>query len=737
MKTKIGRIVTVSIFVLLFFTGLVCVAGAVPAKPGSGHETDACPSHMRTRLLPQQVAAQPGKTAKAPAKNAAQNQLPLCVIVIGFSGLPYKTDYDWNAQIFQDSTSLRTFYSDMSFGKFTFAPVLETSEANVGGNTNLYDRTNDGVIHVTLDMPHDDWTLDYATAAIEKQCYATMMQAFSDAILQAGNYIDFASYDADGSGSIETNELAIAFVAAGYEASANSSCPLGKTNYLWAHAWSLAECLEAYQLALSLPAPNGVAVSDYIAIAEQEEADVMEPIGVLAHELGHYLGLPDLYDTTYKTGNTWGRYDVGKLSVMSSGIWSVDADGNERPNSFDPWCRCQLGWVEPQTAENGTYTVGAQRFDGVEAAYSVLKIETARSGEYYLLENRQFTKWDASLAYTYNGANTAQGGVVLWHIDDAVYEQYRESNTVNDSNHRPAVMPLLPEYVGQTFTLTGTGTVYPLRPFFDRALWQRLYIGTYHTGEGLVLPLYGEGNLANSRSARTDSEKQVVFLSDSAPEMTVAIAAAPHAHVLEAHPRVEPTCEKAGSLAYYVCTVCEKLFTDAEATTETDEEAIVLPASGHDYIYHEAQSPSCTAIGWDAYQTCTRCDYTTFQKKDPLGHDYGAWTIASAPTCTEAGTERRDCSRCDSFETKPVAASGHDWGPWVTTREATTEQEGQRVCTCRNDSSHQKIETIPRLKPAQPEQSGDCPYCGETHGGAFGWLIAFFHRILWLFKRMV
>ena len=59
---------------------------------------------------------------------------------------------------------------------------------------------------------------------------------------------------------------------------------------------------------------------------------------------------------------------------------------------------------------------------------------------------------------------------------------------------------------------------------------------------------------------------------------------------------------------------------------------------GHDLIDHAAQAPTCTAIGWDAYQTCSRCDYTTYAEKKALGHDLKE-TAKLEPTCTEPGTE--------------------------------------------------------------------------------------------------
>ena len=48
------------------------------------------------------------------------------------------------------------------------------------------------------------------------------------------------------------------------------------------------------------------------------------------------------------------------------------------------------------------------------------------------------------------------------------------------------------------------------------------------------------------------------------------------------------------------------------------------------------------------------------------GHSYGAWKVTVNPTCTEAGTERRDCDVCDYYETRTVAATGHEYKSVVT-----------------------------------------------------------------------
>ena len=70
-------------------------------------------------------------------------------------------------------------------------------------------------------------------------------------------------------------------------------------------------------------------------------------------------------------------------------------------------------------------------------------------------------------------------------------------------------------------------------------------------------------------------------------------------------------------------------------------------ALGHDEQPHAAQAPTCTEHGWDAYVTCSRCDYTTYTEKTELGHDKVVHE-AKAPTYDEVGwDEYVTCSRCD------------------------------------------------------------------------------------------
>ena len=120
------------------------------------------------------------------------------------------------------------------------------------------------------------------------------------------------------------------------------------------------------------------------------------------------------------------------------------------------------------------------------------------------------------------------------------------------------------------------------------------------------------------------------------------------AHDLIHHDAQAPTCTEIGWDAYDTCSRCDY-------TTYAEK-----PALGHDLIHHDAQAPACTEIGWDAYDTCSRCDYTTYVEKPALDHDL-VHHDAQAPTCTGVGWDAYDtCSRCDYTTYVEKTALGHD-----------------------------------------------------------------------------
>lgn len=589
MKRNSLKLMLTVALVLLCLAAFAAAAFAVPAAPGSPYtgQEALCRSHPGELVTLDRIpAGQKGGPRRIPRPGETTRDIPLLTLVIGFRDIGYRDDYDWANEIYRSQESLRAYYSDMSFGKFTFDPVRESSACGVDGNTNRADRADDGVIHVTVNRNHDNWTGVGLTQTGVKLRDLAMARAICDAINEAGKYMDFAQYDADHDGEIGTSELAIALVFAGFEASAidENGFVEGVAKYLWAHAWSLTEMIEDYGWSnkqMTEPKPDGVKVSSYIAIAEQMARDQMEPISVLAHELGHYLGLPDLYNTVYDTRGEWGDYDVLNASVMASGSWGINPDGGFMPYSMDAWSRYVLGWIEPAEAKtDGDYSVISQSYGAANQDFASVRIETQNENEYYLLENRQPQKWDAGLPMGYEGASLTSG-VILWHVDMNTFDKYTDDNAVNNPDHHPAVMPLYPESSdGEHFTFLGSeSNVYVGNPFYDAAYWNKGFPGL---GSALNLPIYAREG-ADTRAGRLASGIRVQFLSDSGHHMTIRLDTRGKVHF---HQWKEVALVKAAT-----CT--EDGLHDVACAGCSARERQTIPALGHDIN----DSGVCTRCG--------------------------------------------------------------------------------------------------------------------------------------------
>ena len=119
-------------------------------------------------------------------------------------------------------------------------------------------------------------------------------------------------------------------------------------------------------------------------------------------------------------------------------------------------------------------------------------------------------------------------------------------------------------------------------------------------------------------------------------------------HDLEQHEAKAPTCTEKGWSAYETCSRCDH-------TTYAE-----LPALNHDLKQYAAKAPTCTEKGWNAYDTCSRCDYTTYAELPALNHDLEQHA-AKAATCTEKGWNAYDtCSRCDYTTYVEQPALNHD-----------------------------------------------------------------------------
>ena len=98
-----------------------------------------------------------------------------------------------------------------------------------------------------------------------------------------------------------------------------------------------------------------------------------------------------------------------------------------------------------------------------------------------------------------------------------------------------------------------------------------------------------------------------------------------HTHTLSYQAAQAATCDKDGHISYWLCGDCGKAFEDENGKKELDASKIKNEeALGHILEQKAEQIPTCSNVGWAAYEYCTRegCTYTTYQQQDALFHNF-------------------------------------------------------------------------------------------------------------------
>jgi len=179
-------------------------------------------------------------------------------------------------------------------------------------------------------------------------------------------------------------------------------------------------------------------------------------------------------------------------------------------------------------------------------------------------------------------------------------------------------------------------------------------------------------------------------------------------HDLVQHEAQAATCTKPGWNAYETCSRCDH-------TTYAEQ-----PALNHDLVNHDAKAPTCTEIGWDAYKTCSRlgCNYTTYQEIPALKHDL-VHHDAQAATCTEIGWDAYEtCSRCDYTTRKELPALNHALEQHEAQAPTCTEIGWDAYETCsRCDYTTRK--ELPALNHDLEQHAAKAPTCTEPGWSAY------------------
>ncbi len=250
------------------------------------------------------------------------------------------TNEDGSANRYGNFTgSVRDYYYDNSMGKF--------------------DPLFDIVGPVTVDYNSTDMNGSSSTA---RSILASALQNLQSSI-------DFSKYDTDNNGVVDM----VYFIVAGHGSNVSGN----NSGLLWPHKWQF---------------PNlflgGKWVSKYACSTELcsgENSSILDGIGTICHEFSHVLGLPDLYDTNYATDGQ--SHHPGQWDVMASGGY---LNNSRTPAGYSAWERYTLGFMNPKRITS-EMSVKLNPLNTSNEAYILPSLD---SREYFMLENRQWTKWD-------------------------------------------------------------------------------------------------------------------------------------------------------------------------------------------------------------------------------------------------------------------------------------------------------------------------------------------------------
>lgn len=343
-------------------------------------ETDPATLGVPKRLLPADAISAAtsarARTARSPVgvapKAAKTGTMKNLVLLVAFSdkAITYTTN-EYNA-LFNTigyttdgaQGSMKDYYNEASYNQLNVDSVVVASVTLANGYA--YYGAND-------------------TSGNDLRPQLMVQQAL--AALDARGF-DFSTLDSDSDGWVDG--LTVIHAGGGEEYGGNDE------NYIWSHQWDLTSPVtydgKKLQTYHTEPARRGW--------DSDSSSQGITRIGVICHENGHFLGLPDLYDYGYDSEG------VGEFCLMSGGSWN--GDNGTQPAHMSAWCKTSLGWVSATTVTAaGTYTVPRG-----EDHQAIFRLSGAfPSTQYFLVENRQGYGFDASMP-------GSTRGLLIWHVDE-------------------------------------------------------------------------------------------------------------------------------------------------------------------------------------------------------------------------------------------------------------------------------------------------------------------------------
>lgn len=254
---------------------------------------------------------------------------------------------------------------------------------------------------------------------------ANLRQLIADLVLFLDPTIDFSLYADAATGVVES--LILVHAGTGQE-------DTGSPADLYSHTAGAGPIVTGDPLGA-----NPVRVIDYMAVPELLSFDpptgaavpTRIGAGVVVHEMGHLMGLPDLYPTG-SFGSTGADFSgAGVFDLMAYGMWGSNLVARpDVPSHLSAWSKMVLGWATPAlvTASTSRTLQPAELFPEIDKIYSNT---SADPGQFFLVENREA---GSTLGNFLFDRFLPGSGILVWQIDDEVIQANLSSNTVNTDN---------------------------------------------------------------------------------------------------------------------------------------------------------------------------------------------------------------------------------------------------------------------------------------------------------------
>ncbi|UCF69894.1 MAG: M6 family metalloprotease domain-containing protein [candidate division WOR-3 bacterium] len=291
---------------------------------------------------------------------------------------------------FSDNLANTTAHTPARYDSMFYSTGVYHGQYRAGSLNDFFIENSYGTTDVVGGIAGNQWYMSNYTYSHYYDGHYLLSSGYElvvDALMLVDATVDFQQFDSNSDGHIDG-----AFIIHAGPGAEDT----GDTNHCWSHAIPWLN----YMTNDGVVIDGATNVPEYNLVTSTLDTTLC-CIGVMCHELGHIVGLPDLYDGSR---NTWG---VGYWSLMGYGAWGAGGNTPWSPSHADAWCKAQTNWLTPIDISTNTFNLEILDAETHPVAYRVWRNGMAND-TFFILENRQNKGFDSPLPGS---------GLLIWHID--------------------------------------------------------------------------------------------------------------------------------------------------------------------------------------------------------------------------------------------------------------------------------------------------------------------------------